>query len=237
MTTTATGNFHDLKDLQLTFIKFLHVVGGIYIKRCEFFTSIWFEWQATTRKRPYRWSIWLYSGCRFSALFAVFTTFIGFGVTTPIHCRAWLAFVLLLLGNLQFFTYSSIVFASALIVLRIVAVWQRNWFSEAIWSTQHGQATCLVTKIDRDMIAIATIGEDVVLITLLLLAERCAGQGILWFIIVAVADIPKTVSTFLNLNGAQLRNLLSCILESEYFDLIFQTSERNWCLTHLPQSR
>ncbi|KAH9022140.1 hypothetical protein EDB84DRAFT_1441286 [Lactarius hengduanensis] len=57
---TATGTLHD------PFIKFLHVVGGIYIKK------------------PYRWSIWLYSGCRFSALFAIFTTIIGFGVVTPI---------------------------------------------------------------------------------------------------------------------------------------------------------
>ena len=70
----------------------------------EFFTSLWFEWQIITGKRSYRWSIWvraatrprsdlllifsqLYSGCRFSALFAIITIFIGFNVTTPINCR------------------------------------------------------------------------------------------------------------------------------------------------------
>jgi hypothetical protein len=71
--------------------------------RWEFFTSLWFEWQIITGKRSYRWSIWvrasrprsdlllsflqLYSGCRFSALFAIITIFIGFNVTTPINCR------------------------------------------------------------------------------------------------------------------------------------------------------
>ncbi|KAH8979756.1 hypothetical protein EDB92DRAFT_1820829 [Lactarius akahatsu] len=175
---TTTGNLHD------PFIKFLHVVGGIYMKK------------------PYRWSIWLYSGCRFLALFAIFTTLIGFCVVTPINCR--------------FFTYASFVLASMLIIMHIVAIWEKNQFIcaivftsllvnisfyvcnmiwlEAIWSTQ--QATCLVTKTDRNMICFVTLGENLVFLTLLFLGKLTSiiyPYGILWFLIVAVAEIPKTI--------------------------------------------
>jgi hypothetical protein len=71
-------------------------------------SSLWFEWQIITRKRSYRWSIWvratdwrlhsdsllifsqLYSGCRFSVLFTIITAFIRFNVippNAPIDCQ------------------------------------------------------------------------------------------------------------------------------------------------------
>lgn len=232
-------NFHDPMVVRadgLAFMKVLYVVGGIYI--WEFFTSLWFEWQIITGRRSYRWSIWLYSGCRLSALFAIITLFVGFNVTTPINCRAWLVFVF-------FFAYSAFVFASALIVLRIVAIWERNWlvctiaiaawlvniafyirnmtWSEAVWSTE--QSTCLVIKTDRNLTTIVvTLGEDLVLLILMLAGLRRYGdvgmyglwrflhrQGLLWLVLVTVAEIPTTVFIILNLN--------------DYFNLMFQTPE------------
>lgn len=232
-------NFRDPKVVQAdgkAFIKLLYVVGGIYI--WEFFTTLWFEWQIITGRRTYRWSIWLYSGCRFSALFAIITIFVGFSVTTPIDCRAWLILVF-------FFAYSAFVFASALIVLRIVAIWERNWlvctiaiaawlvniafyirnmtWSEAVWSTE--QATCLVIKSDRNLTTIlVTLGEDLVLLFLMFIGLRRYGdvgmyglwrflhrQGLLWLVLVTVAEIPTTVFIILNLN--------------DYFNLMFQTPE------------
>ncbi|KAF8261449.1 hypothetical protein EI94DRAFT_1745958 [Lactarius quietus] len=232
-------NFQDPKVVQAdgaAFMKVLYVVGGVYI--WEFFTSLWFEWQIITGKRSYRWSIWLYSGCRFSALFAIITIFIGFNVTTPIDCRAWLVMVF-------FFAYGAFVFASALIVLRILAIWEREWlpctiaiiawliniacyihnmtWSEAIWDTE--QATCLVIKTSRNMTTITvTLGEDLVLLSLMLIGLRRYGdvgmyglwrflhlQGLLWLLLVTVAEIPTTVFIYLNLN--------------DYFNLMFQTPE------------
>ncbi|KAH9046061.1 hypothetical protein EDB84DRAFT_1558613 [Lactarius hengduanensis] len=232
-------NFQDpmvVKADGLAFMKVLYVVGGIYI--WEFVTSLWFEWQIITGRRSYRWSIWLYSGCRLSALFAIITLFVGFNVTTPINCRAWLVFVF-------FFAYSAFVFASALIVLRIVAIWERNWlvctiaiaawlvniafyirnmtWSEAVWSTE--QATCLVIKTDRNLTTIVvTLGEDLVLLILMLAGLRRYGdvgmyglwrflhrQGLLWLVLVTVAEIPTTVFIILNLN--------------DYLNLMFQTPE------------
>ncbi|KAH9030309.1 hypothetical protein EDB84DRAFT_1494874 [Lactarius hengduanensis] len=215
--------------------KVLHLMGGIYI--CEFFTSLWFEWQVIKKTRTYRWSIWLYSGCRILALFAVVATFVGFGVTTPIDCRAWIVLTLL-------FMYSSLVFASALIVLRIVAIWEKNsvvctiafaaWlvnitfyirniiWSEAIWSVE--QATCLITRTNRTTTVAVTLGEDLVLLILMFLGLRRHGdsgmhglwrflhcQGLSWLVIVAVAEVPKTVFVILDSNG--------------YFGLMFQASE------------
>jgi hypothetical protein len=184
-------NFHDPKVVQadgVAFIKLLYVVGGVYI--WEFFTSLWFEWQIITGRRTYRWSIWLYSGCRLSALIAIITIFVGFNVTTPINCRAWLVMVF-------FFAYSAFAFASALIVLRIVAIWERSWFpctiaivawlinigcyihnmtwSEAIWITE--QSTCFVIKSNRNMTTIiVTLGEDLVLLSLMLIGLRRYGD-------------------------------------------------------------
>lgn len=231
--------FHDPKVVQAdgsAFMKVLYVVGGVYI--WEFFTSLWFEWQIITGKRSYRWSIWLYSGCRLSALFAIITIFVGFNVTTPIDCRAWLVMVF-------FFAYSAFVFASALIVLRILAIWEREWlpcsiaiiawlvniafyirnmtWSEAIWDTE--QATCLVIKTNRNMTTITvTLVEDLVLLSLMLIGLRRYGgvgmhglwlflhrQGLLWLLLITVAEIPTTVFIYLNLN--------------DYFNLMFQTPE------------
>ncbi|KAH9036718.1 hypothetical protein EDB83DRAFT_2677898 [Lactarius deliciosus] len=203
--------------------------------RWEFFTSLWFEWQIITGRRSYRWSIWLYSGCRLSALFAIITIFVGFNVTTPINCRVWLVFVF-------FFAYSAFVFASALIVLRIVAIWERNWLVCTIaiaawlvniafyirnmtWSGAQNNQQCLVIKTDRNLTTIVvTLAEDLVLLILMLTGLRRYGdvgmyglwrflhrQGLLWLVLVTVAEIPTTVFIILNLN--------------DYFNLMFQTPE------------
>ncbi|KAH9024684.1 hypothetical protein EDB85DRAFT_2150298 [Lactarius pseudohatsudake] len=232
---TTAGDFHDPNVLQATFIKFLHVVGGIYV--CEFVTSLWFEWQVAMKKRTYRWSIWVYSGCRVSALFAIFTAFIGYSLTIPINCGVWLALILV-------FKYLSFVFASALIILRIVAIWERNYLvsavvfitlladiifyirdiilSEAIWSTE--EAMCIVTKTDRNVTAVITLSKDLVLLTLMFIGLRrhrdvhmrglwrfLCFQGILWLVIIAVTEVPEIVFIFTNLNV--------------YFELMCEISE------------
>lgn len=180
-------NFHDPKVVRadgVAFVKLLYIVGGIYI--WEFFSSLWFEWQIITRKRGHHWSIWLYSGCRFSALFAITALLVGFNVTTPINCRAWLNFVLI-------FTYLAFAFASALIILHIVAIWERKWVpctlaittwtinisfyirniiqSKAIWVNRELKAelsSCLVIRTNRNTIlTVLTLGENLILLSLM----------------------------------------------------------------------
>ncbi|KAI0268895.1 hypothetical protein BC834DRAFT_867755 [Gloeopeniophorella convolvens] len=217
----------------------------------EYVTTFGFEWQIITGKRKYRWTILLYSGCRLSALLAVIVIFIGFNVTTEINCKLWLIFV---------FTtaYSAFVFASALIVLRIIAIWERNKVVSAIaigawltniafyihniatansaWSPE--QQTCLLLDSHRsEANTIVTLIEDFVLLGLMLLGLRRYGnagmfgglwrllyrQGLLWLIVVTLAEIPPTVFIILNLN--------------DYFNLMFQTPERAFSTAFLPSYR
>jgi len=232
-------NFRDPKVVQadaMSFVKFLHVIGGVYI--WEYFTTIQFEWQIVTGRRKYRWTILLYSGCRLSALLTIAVIFVGFNSTTPIDCKLCLIFTFL-------FAYLSMVFASALIVLRIVAIWERNlaisaiavaaWLmnivfyirnivrAESVWSSESN--SCLVLHSDRSLAnVIVTLVEDSVLLVLMLSGLRryrelgmvgiwrlLYRQGLLWLVLVTVAEVPPVVFIILDLN--------------DYFNLMFQIPE------------
>jgi len=232
-------NFHDPKVVRadaIAFIKLLHVMGGIYI--WEFFTTLWFEWQIITGKRKYPWSIWLYSGCRLTALVAIVVIFVGFDATEPLNCKVWLTSVF-------FFAYLAFVFASALIVLRIIAIWERNlitttiaisaWVvtitfymrntirADAVWSPT--AQTCLVRHTERTTEPVTvTLVVDFVLLVLMLSGLRRYGeagmfglwrflyhQGLFWLALVTIAEIPPTVFVILDLN--------------EYTNIMFQVPE------------
>ncbi|KAI9508998.1 hypothetical protein F5148DRAFT_1283412 [Russula earlei] len=106
-------NFQDpvvvVKDF-LALINFWHVVKGLFV--WEFFTNLDYEWDIIRGRRPFRWTIWVYSVARISTLAAVFISFVTLDVTAPINC--------------QIFSYTGIAAASLLIVIRVVAVWNRN---------------------------------------------------------------------------------------------------------------
>ncbi|KAI0066055.1 hypothetical protein BV25DRAFT_1494434 [Artomyces pyxidatus] len=210
----------------LAFIKLLHVMGGLYI--WEYVTTFGFEWSVITRKRKYRWTIWLYSGCRLSALTAIVVIFIGFNVTKPINCEAWLVCVFL-------FAYTAFLFASALIILRIYAIWDRNlhitalavvaWLTNAafylhniimsrsVWNPESPGCVVLYTDRSRENVIVTLVTDMVQLVLMLwgLVRYGNAGtfnglwrllynQGLLWLVIVTVAEIPPTVFIVLNLN-------------------------------------
>jgi hypothetical protein len=122
----------------LAFIKFVHVMGGVYI--WEFFVYLGFEYSVITRKRKFTWSFLLYLGCRWCALLAITLQIIGLDVSHKIDCQAWVlsAFVryrvpsechfLDQLVTLQVFGNLSLTFSSALIILRVAAIWDRSKF-------------------------------------------------------------------------------------------------------------
>ncbi|KAI0262519.1 hypothetical protein BC834DRAFT_971894 [Gloeopeniophorella convolvens] len=113
-------NYHNpatiLADLNV-FIKFIHVIDGIYI--WEYFSSLWFEWSFLTRKQPYRWTIWVYAGTRFATLLNVVLNIVASNVAKPIDCELWLLAEFV-------FAYVAFSLASLLMVLRIVAIWNDN---------------------------------------------------------------------------------------------------------------
>jgi len=95
------------------------VACGLYI--WEFLTHLDYEWSVVKGHRPYRWTIWIYSTVRFATFIAVIIYLLVVTITTPINCKAWII-------SLFAFAYMSFSFSSLLIVLRIIAIWNKNTF-------------------------------------------------------------------------------------------------------------
>ncbi|KAI0270471.1 hypothetical protein BC834DRAFT_861584 [Gloeopeniophorella convolvens] len=114
----------------LSLVKLIHVVDGIYI--WEYFTQLWFEWEIATRRRPWKWTMLVYIITRLSALGGVCAELIGFNLTHEFNCHGWLLAVLIT-------SYISFALNSFLILIRTVAVWNRNvpisLFLAAVWLT------------------------------------------------------------------------------------------------------
>ncbi|KAI0066070.1 hypothetical protein BV25DRAFT_1496938 [Artomyces pyxidatus] len=85
--------------------------------RWEFVTTLGFEWSVIRRRQPYRWTILLYSGCRVFALLGTAMAFASLDATDSINCRLWIIFLYL-------FTGMALSLSSALILLRVIAIWE-----------------------------------------------------------------------------------------------------------------
>ncbi|KAI0295182.1 hypothetical protein BC826DRAFT_968459 [Russula brevipes] len=105
-----TEKVNDLVLWIVVLVRFWHAVDGLYI--WEFFTTLDYEFAVIRGRRPYRWSIWVYSLARVAGLMSVILNIVGMDVTVPINCQLWISFQL-------FFCYTSSAAGSLLIVLRI----------------------------------------------------------------------------------------------------------------------
>ncbi|KAI0056986.1 hypothetical protein BV25DRAFT_1831618 [Artomyces pyxidatus] len=118
-----------IKDY-LALIKMFHVLGGIYL--WEVLWTCKFEIEILRGLRRHRWTIWIYLSARVNSLvmfiiLVIEKDSVGFG-----KCRAWdIAFF--------FLAYTTIASASLIIVLRIIAIWDRHivvsGVSVALWLT------------------------------------------------------------------------------------------------------
>ncbi|KAI0278275.1 hypothetical protein BGY98DRAFT_1096839 [Russula aff. rugulosa BPL654] len=97
-------------------LKLWHAVAGLYF--WEFVTTLDYEWNVIRGHRPFRWTIWIYSTARISTLIAVILTLVGLN-TVRYNCEVEIVFQF-------FFAYLAVSSASLLIVLRILAVWNRK---------------------------------------------------------------------------------------------------------------
>ncbi|KAN0125613.1 hypothetical protein V8E52_000820 [Russula decolorans] len=122
-------NYHDpdvvLQDT-LAVSNIWHVVAGLYF--WEFVTTFDYEWSVIRRHRPYRWSIWIYSTTRIATVIGLILAIYGLDVSTPYNCHDPKVETILQL----FFGYLAIAAASLLIVLRILAIWNRKKIIVAI---------------------------------------------------------------------------------------------------------
>jgi hypothetical protein len=55
--------------------------------RWEFLSTLDFEWEVFTGRRPWKWSFVVYLAARLLALMSVILTLIGFNLTTQFNCN------------------------------------------------------------------------------------------------------------------------------------------------------
>ncbi|KAH9954845.1 hypothetical protein BC827DRAFT_921301 [Russula dissimulans] len=225
-------NYNDPIVLSRDFVamvKLWHVIDGLYI--WEFVTTLDYEWSFIRRRRPYRWTILLYSFARVATLFAFITNMIGFDISRPINCTLWVIFELI-------FAYAAVAAASLLIILRVIAIWNKNkivyavamsaWVANitclihgivllrSIWSPLTN--TCAVPNTTASKLNwIVALSTDIMMLLLMLLGllrwrfESGGGgssvgrflwtQGLIWIFLVTIAYIPPVVFFLLDLNA------------------------------------
>jgi len=136
-------NSHD-SDVTVTAVlmKFCHALAGIYT--WEIFTTLDYEWSVIRGRRPYRWTIWIYSATRLSTLVAVVLHLVSRDVAKPTNCQA------IMMVNFVF-AYTAFFLSSLLIVLRIVAIWNKNkaivGFATVLWITNVSLIILGITRI------------------------------------------------------------------------------------------
>ncbi|KAF8491204.1 hypothetical protein F5888DRAFT_1075248 [Russula emetica] len=208
---------------------FWHTTNGLYI--WEYLTTLDFELDVIRGRRPYRYTIWIYSLARVGTLMAVILSLVDLDTTTPINCQAWITFQLT-------FSFFGLAAASLLIILRIIAIWNKNRLvvgtAITVWATNASVIIfgivrmrsswepvlqeCMVLNTEKNQSSIiATLICDIVLLLIVLigllrllhdsggtfaLGRLLWKQGVIWLLIATVAGVPPTVFIILNLNAS-----------------------------------
>jgi len=233
------------------FIKLVHFCAGVYI--WEFITTLGFEWEVYTGKRPYRWPFIVYVTARVLALICVIISLAVFNVTGLLNCNAWLGFVL----STAWFSAAS---ASFLLVLRGISLW--GWDFRIVVLTgsfflanlvgslyslkkvdvgsSPGLQTCLPSQTGqfRWSIMINFIEDSVLLAVMLFgvlrrrnatpLWELLCLQSLFWTLAVVLTELPSVVLVFRNINDGW-----NMMFQYPHFTLMVIASSRAY--RHLSQ--
>ncbi|KAH9958778.1 hypothetical protein BC827DRAFT_551368 [Russula dissimulans] len=180
--------------------KLWHTLSGLFLY--EFVTTLDYEWKVIQGHLPYRWTIWVYSLTRVATLAYIILDIICLDTSKIYHCQV-AATIQFVLG------YTAFAAASLLIVLRIIAIWNRKkvimmmayglWLANlafliqvavrirSVWAP--AQSSCIVTNIlSYDGIGMSN------------LARFLWKQGVIWLLIAIVAEVPPVVLILLNKN-------------------------------------
>jgi len=109
-----SGNASDSGAGVQALININHIVAGVYI--WEFVLTVDYEYHVLTGKRKFTWTFPLYLGCRWFALLSIL---VQLHFPPGLDCQTFVVGVFA-------FAYLSFLFASALILLRGYALWERN---------------------------------------------------------------------------------------------------------------
>lgn len=113
-------NWHDpaLQEAEdVAHVKFVHVMGGLFI--WEFLLNLDFEYSIMSGRRKFTRTSLIYIASRWFTLLLIIVEFLGFDSSQRIDCQAQVS-TLFTFGTLAYLS------ASALIILRIYALWERQ---------------------------------------------------------------------------------------------------------------
>ncbi|KAF8259722.1 hypothetical protein EI94DRAFT_1750788 [Lactarius quietus] len=205
-------------------VKFVHVVDGIYI--WEYFTTLWFEWQVLTKRRPWKWSMAIYFAARIFAISGVCTQLVGFNLTSRYNCQAWIDAVLIT-------CYPAFIFNSLLILLRTIAIWERRLILSialtGVWLTNvgfliHGMTlgksvwiplenACFIedTQKAKYNVLVSAVTDLILLLSMIIGVLRLESDtsiwrmlyrhGMVWIVLATIGLFPPAIFLFLNLNA------------------------------------
>ncbi|KAH9983634.1 hypothetical protein BJV74DRAFT_613649 [Russula compacta] len=163
----------------LAFTKLHYFMTGVYI--WESVLNLHFDYSVVMRKRPFLWTQLLYMGCRWCTLFTIIVVLVGPNATQQIDCPVYFIMA-------YSFGYLSLLFASSLTILRILALWERTrvittvvsgcWLANAILyiycvATSDGHrvnGVCEDNHILHNRVSIfCTFATDLILLVLMLI--------------------------------------------------------------------
>ncbi|KZV74204.1 hypothetical protein PENSPDRAFT_682182 [Peniophora sp. CONT] len=205
-----------------------HVACGIYL--WEWATSLSYELDFFTGKRPWRLTLWPYLICRYCVLGTVVNLLFVLDAQTSLNCVVWVKFEILL-------PYMGVLMASFLIVVRVTAIWNRHpavlALSAASIAAQlalliysvtvaaavrgpDGQGCVLLNSVEASLPALAaTFAIDALLLVLMLVGlltrkDTCGfgfwtflwKQNLVWLALATAAELPTVTLLSLDLNDA-----------------------------------
>ncbi|VDB95637.1 unnamed protein product [Peniophora sp. CBMAI 1063] len=94
-----------------------HAVCGIYL--WEWARSFSYELDFYTGKRKWKHTLWLYLICRYTVLGTIVNILVVLNVPASLNCLVWVKFEILL-------PYAGLLMASSLIIIRVIAIWNRH---------------------------------------------------------------------------------------------------------------
>jgi len=212
-------------DVYNHLVKVVHLFCGVYI--WEFVSTLGFEWEVFTGRRPWKWSFVVYLLARSLTMISVILNLVGSSVTSKYHCNAWWRCVLAT-------SWFSEAIASFLLALRGVAIWGRDsvitsvtlfiWSASiagAFWSTTKSHAVwvpednaCVISSTDSFRWSLlVNIIVDLTLLCIMfagVLRKKNAThlwrmlyfQSIFWILTASSTEVPSVVLGFMNVNDA-----------------------------------
>jgi len=220
-------NWNDLILLiaeALAFIKLVHVTAGVYF--WEFVLNFDYEYSVITGKRKFNRTVPIYLICRWSTLVAMIMHLLAVDNADEISCQAW-ATATFIFAYLAFQSASCLIILriyalwkkNRIVLVTTIAFSLANtaafFYNIAITRAYRAVSFCDVDHILETRITIfSSFITDLVLLSLMLIgvlrwkhARQTGGiwrvmytQGLIYVVVVTLADIPPVVLISLNLN-------------------------------------